>query len=83
MNFFAPLVEILLGRLDPLSLLAQAVDKCCVVLLAADERRRRHLARIANNHVIDVVIVDDVGYVASGLVHTNPSEAVLFCVRDR
>lgn len=72
------LVVVLLGRLDPLALLItlKIRDEC---ILLASSKIGRDFGWVANYHVVDVVIVDNVRNVSSCLLHLSIS---LLCVGD-
>ena len=70
LNLLLPAVlETLLGRLNSLALLVQVNE--VVAFGAAHQRSWRHLRRIPNYKIVDVVVVNDVGDVAAGLVHAS------------
>lgn len=79
---FVPAFETMFRGLNSL-LLLKTLDKC-VLSPFAHESGRWYLGRIANNEIVYVVIVDDVGDVACRLLHTwQLAASLLLSVSDR
>ena len=66
--FTTAVFETLTSRLHPL-LLLKVVNIGVLGAFVTHQCSWGHFRRITNNEIVDVVVIDDVGYVASSLVH--------------